>query len=361
MSKINKIIVIPTEPVGSIPRSRELQETVVQFKNNEINSSKLESIFDNAVKDTVQKFEETGSNPICDGEQIKSSFVAYPFEGLKNLDPNNGVAINFVDGHKRQLPTLTSGPFIYGKYAGNYVERAKKFTNKPIKEAVIAISAISLIYPETGIEGYSKEQFIKDLIQEGVNDIRSCFDVGAHSVQIDFTEGRLALKFDPSGALLKEFIELNNAVLSHFSEEEIKLIGVHTCPGGDCNSTHSDDVEYSKLIPEFLKINATNFFFQMASEKDPEKSLKLIGENLKKNQRAFIGVIDTCTNEVENEEIVVERIKQAAKYIPLGQLGTTDDCGFSPFGDDVAQPREVAFAKIKARINGTAKYINSLS
>jgi len=355
-----KEIIIPTEPVGSIPRSQELQGIVSKYAKNEIDSHKLESAFDEAVKTTIEKFEATGSNPISDGEQIKSSFATYPLEGLTNIS-SDGAVIEFADGHKRQLPLLVSGPFYYNNYSGSYVERAKKFTDKPIKQAVIAISAISLIYPQDGIKGYSKEDFLKDLIKEGVKDIRSCFDAGAHSVQIDFTEGRLALKLDPSGGVLKQFIDLNNAVLSHFSEEELKLIGIHTCPGGDHNSTHSADIDYTKLIPDLLKINATNFFFQMASEKDPEKALSVIGKNLRSNQRAFIGVIDTCNNKIENEEVVVERIKKAAKYIPLKQLGTTDDCGFSPFGDDVATARDIAFAKIKARVNGTAKYIKLLN
>jgi 5-methyltetrahydropteroyltriglutamate--homocysteine methyltransferase len=46
-------------------------------------------------------------------------------------------------------------------------------------------------------------------------------------------------------------------------------------------------------------------------------------------------------------------VLEAAKYIPLSQLGTTDDCGFSPFCDDTSTTRETAFAKIKSRLEGT--------
>ena len=49
-----------------------------------------------------------------------------------------------------------------------------------------------------------------------------------------------------------------------------------------------------------------------------------------------------------------DRILEAAEYIPLAQLGTTDDCGFSPFSDDTSTSRDVAFAKIAARVRGTA-------
>lgn len=57
--------------------------------------------------------------------------------------------------------------------------------------------------------------------------------------------------------------------------------------------------------------------------------------------------------EIESAETVRDRVLTAAEYIPMHQLGTTDDCGFSPFGDDIATSRDTAFAKIKSRVEGT--------
>ena len=91
----------------------------------------------------------------------------------------------------------------------------------------------------------------------------------------------------------------------------------------------------------------------MASEKNPTKALKIIGENIQPNQRVYIGVIDVINEAIETPQMVYERIMAAAEYIPLNQLGTTDDCGFSPFSDDMATSRDTAFAKITARIEGT--------
>jgi len=346
------MITIPTEPVGSIPRPRELQEAVAAFSEGSLSSEKLNKLFDEAVKDTIQRFEATGSPVISDGEQTKTSFVTYPLDGLKNL-ANDGISIPFEDGHNRQLPRLTAGPFQYSTYAGSYLPRAKKFATRPLKQAVISASAMSLLYPEDEIPDYSQKQFIDDLIHQSVADIRSCIENGAHHVQVDFTEARLAVKLDPSKQLLKQFIDLNNRVLSHFSEEERQRIGFHTCPGGDHDSTHSADVDYPELIPLFLTLNAGNFYMQMASEEHPEKSLKIIGENIRPDQRVYIGVIDVINEEVESPEVVRDRVLKAAEYIPFEQLGTTDDCGFSPFGDDIATSRDTAFAKISARVEGT--------
>ncbi len=343
---------IPTEPIGSIPRPRELQQALAAFAQGELPRRELDVLFDAAVQDTIARFEATGSPVITDGEQTKPSFATYPLEGLSNLDAS-GVVVPFEDGHTRQLPRLTSGPFRYSVFAGSYLPRARKYTTRPVKQAVISASAMSLLYPEDGLLDYPQERFLADLVQQAVADIRSCFDNGAHSVQIDFTEARLALKLDPSKGLLQRFIDLNNQVLAHFTPEERRRIGVHTCPGGDHDSTHSADVDYAELIPQLMTLNVGAFYFQMASERNPGKALKLIAEHLGPNRRAFIGVINVIDENVESAETVRDRVLQAAEYIPVAQLGTTDDCGFSPFSDDVATSRDTAFAKVEARVRGT--------
>ncbi|HEX7457543.1 MAG TPA: 5-methyltetrahydropteroyltriglutamate--homocysteine methyltransferase, partial [Ginsengibacter sp.] len=254
---------IQTEPIGSIPRPKYLVDALHAFGQKQIDESELSKLFDEALTDTIKRFEETGSPVITDGEQSKPSFATYPISGLQNLSPD-GVVIPFADGHTRRLPKITSGPFHYTTYADSYLKKAKQLTSLPVKQAVIAVSAISLLYPQEGIAGYTHEQFINDLLNEAEADIRRCLNSGAYNVQIDFTEARLALKLDPSKGLLKSFIDLNNKVLSRFTEEERKKIGVHSCPGGDHDSTHSADISYADLLPLLFELNAGNFYLEYA-------------------------------------------------------------------------------------------------
>jgi len=234
-----------------------------------------------------------------------------------------------------------------------YLSTAKRLTNRPLKQAVISASALSLLYPGEAMSGYPRDAFISDLIDEATTDIRQCLDRGAATVQIDFTEGRLSLKLDPSGRLLRSFIDLNNQVLGHFSPEQRTHIGVHTCPGGDRDSTHSADVDYAGLLPLLFKLNAGRFYVQLASEKDPEHVLRTIRDHLQRDQIVFVGVTDPIDPAIETPDQVRDRTLLAAKYIPLAQLGTTDDCGFSPFADDASTSRDIAFGKIRARVDGT--------
>jgi len=200
---------IPTEPIGSIPRPAALIEGVRDVGAARISQERWQSLCDQAVRDTIERFEATGSPVITDGEQTKPSFATYPIHGLTNL-ASDGVVIPFADGHVRQLPRLTAGPFRYQTYASSYLEAAKKYAHAPVKQAVISASALSLLYPQNGIDGYSRAAFLEDLVREADQDIRRCLLGGAHNVQIDFTEARLSVKLDPTKRLLNDLVALNS-------------------------------------------------------------------------------------------------------------------------------------------------------
>ncbi len=342
---------IPTEPIGSIPRPVPLIEAVAA---QGFADPALEPAFAEAVRDTVARFEATGSPVISDGEQRKfHNFWTYSVDGLPNTEPD-GFKIPFTAGHTRRMPRLTRKPFRYGVYADRYLAEALRLAHVPVKQAVISPSALSLMYPADGIADYSRDEFIRDLLIEHESEVRRCLELGAHKVQIDFTEGRLAVKIDPSGALLTSFIDLNNLALSRFSVEDRKRIGVHTCPGGDRDSTHSADVDYADLLPSLFQLKVGNFYVALADEADRPRVLKIIREHLRPDQRVFVGVVSPIDRRVETPEIVRDRVLEAAEHIPVEQLGTCDDCGFSPFCDDTTTTRETAFAKIRARVAGTA-------
>ncbi len=344
---------IPTELIGSIPRPADLLAALGAHAAGKISVEQLRTAEESALCDTISRLEETGSPIITDGEQTKPSFATYPLSGLGNL-ASDGVIIPFADGHTRQLPRLTAGPFRYGVHAVTYLKAAQRHAHRPLKQAVISASALSLLYPQSGIDGYLRETFLEDLVNEAERDIRECLAAGAASVQIDFTEGRLALKLDPSGAVLNAFIDLNNRVLDRFSAVERQKVGVHTCPGGDHDSTHSADVDYLGLLPSLLRLHAGRFYIQLASEPDRRRVLASIRSLLKPGQLLFVGVTDPINPRVESKEEVRNRVLEAAELIPIDSLGTTDDCGFSPFADDTSTSRETAFAKVKSRVEGTA-------
>jgi methionine synthase II (cobalamin-independent) len=368
---------IPTELVGSLPRPMKLQEGYQKLDDGEITWEELQALQDEAAEDSIKRLEGTGEPLVTDGEQRESSFATYPITdtlagtGLAdNLAGDGQFFAIFDDGHHRQLPRLTGGPFRYKTFASEFVEKNKPIATHDVKQAVIAPSMLMLLYPlEEQIEGYPREQFLDDLCDEVEKDIRQCFDAGAKRVSIDFTEGRLANKNDSRNPwtnkdMLQEFIDLNNRVIDRFSPEERRNIGIHTCPGGDCDSVHSKDVPYEKLLSKMFRLNAGYFLIQCASEDDKENVYRLCGQYSRDDangvpQVCFMGVINPLDPEVETPEQVRDDLVTAAKYIPVERLGATDDCGFSPFSRDEKPKhgspdfaRDVAMQKITNRLQG---------
>jgi methionine synthase II (cobalamin-independent) len=368
---------IPTELVGSLPRPEKLQNAYQDLDDGKITWQELQALQDEAAEESIKRLEATGEPIVTDGEQRESSFATYPITdtlagtGLgDNLAGDGQFFAIFDDGHHRQLPRLTGGPFRYKTYASEFVEKNKRIATHDVKQAVIAPSMLMLLYPLEGeIEGYSRDQFLSDLCDEVEKDIRQCFAAGAVRVSVDFTEGRLANKNDSRNPwtgknMLQEFIDLNNRVFDRFSAEERRNIGIHTCPGGDNDSVHSKEVPYEKLLSKMFEINAGYFLIQCASEQDKEEVYRLCGQYSREDadgvaQVCFMGVINPLSPEVETPEQVKNDLLTAAKHIPVERLGATDDCGFSPFSRDLKPKhgspdfaRDVAMQKISARLEG---------
>jgi methionine synthase II (cobalamin-independent) len=369
---------IPTELVGSLPRPMKLQEAYADYDEGKITFEQLQTEQDAAAEDSIKRLEAIGSPVVTDGEQRESSFATY---NLTDTLAGTGLADNlagdgqffaiFDDGHNRQLPRVTGGPFRYKTFASEFVTKNKKIATHPVKQAVIAPSMMMLLYPLDGeLDGYSREQFLDDVIDEAEKDVRQCFGAGAVRVSVDFTEGRLANKNDARNPwtgknMLQEFIDLNNRLFDRFTAEERVNIGIHTCPGGDCDSVHSKEVPYELLLSHMFEINAGYFLIQCASEDDREAVYKMCGKYSREDangvpQVCFMGVINPLTPEVETPEHVRDELLLAAQHIPVERLGSTDDCGFSPFSRDVKPKhgspdfaRDVAMEKISARLEGT--------
>jgi methionine synthase II (cobalamin-independent) len=118
---------------------------------------------------------------------------------------------------------------------------------------------------------------------------------------------------------------------------------------------------FKNRLPTLFQMNAGYFLLQMSTETDKSRVYQLCSKYSRPDQVIFIGVTNPLNPQIETPEQVRDALLEAAKYIPVERLGSTDDCGFSPFsidmkpqhdgGPDVA--RSVAFKKIAARVEGT--------
>ena len=242
----------------------------------------------------------------------------------------------FADGAGRRLPKIPGGPPKVTYYSTGDSSESTRFAT------VISPSMFALLYPlKDPVQGYSREEFEEDLVQECVTSIRQAFEAGAARVSIDFTEGRLATREDPHNPwtherLLPHFIDLNNRVLAHFSDDERQRIGISTSPS-DPDAVHSADVPYTNLLPDMFKINAGYFLIELASERDQEPVIEAIGQYSRDDQRYYLSVTSQREAEAGSARGEPSRLSDAihgiafqgtrerlgGTHIPAGKLRST--------------------------------------
>jgi 5-methyltetrahydropteroyltriglutamate--homocysteine methyltransferase len=340
---------IPTEPIGSVPRPEWLLRAIAEADGHDTVS---ETAFDEAVRDTLLRFEDTGSPVATDGEQRKyESAFTYPLRGAENVRPD-GFRVPFGPGEPLRLPRLVRGPFRYTRPADVDLARAQRLTRLPMKQAVISPAALSLVYPEQPIEGYSRETFLEDLVREHVREVRACLAAGAQTVQIDLIEGRLALSLDPTGTLLHRFIDLDNLALARLTAAERMRIGLHVCANGDLGA--APETDYTDVLRSVFSLDVGRFYVALAGASDRQRVLETIRTHRQPHHEIYVGVVAPHDPRLETKEEIRDRVLEASEHIPVTHLGTTDDCGFAPVANDGGRSRELAFEKIRARVRGTA-------
>ena len=351
---------IKQTPVGSLPRSPELQAAYAAFTDDLIKRDELDKIIESEIKDVVKNYEKINGNPIITtGEVEKPNFLTYFLEkgfiqlGKPNEKNRKGFTIEFEGHHAREMAVLQKDqtPFRFAHYGDEWISILKKYSNMPFKATVIAPSAVSLIY-NSEIPGYSKSQFLSDVVSECIKDIKKCISSGASEVGMDMTEATYALKVDPSGGVLKDMNNLINAVCDGLSKKELDLITLHTCFGAD-NFTNHNYSNFNDVYPALLGTKIKNFHLPFASlgEGNFESVLKCLKNNMG-DKNLYLGFVSHLAKDVETPERVAERIIMASKF--LGKTpGASECCGYSPFCNDLTTTRDWAFEKIKARVDGT--------
>lgn len=222
---------IPTENVGSLPRPAKLQAALADYDAGKITKEQLKSEQNTACRDSIKRMEATGSPIVSDGEQRASSFATYP---LTDTLAGTGLADNLA-GDGQYFAIFSDG------HHGGSLQRMRK--------------------RHPGLLCRGRLPCIDRLHRRAA-----------------------ACRNDPKNpwtgrGMLAHFVELNNRVIDRFSAEERTNIGIHTCPGGACDATHSADVDYAELLPSMFKMNAGYFLMQLSSEKDKERVYQLVGKH----------------------------------------------------------------------------------
>lgn len=352
--------------VGSFLRPKRLKEARREFAVGEITKEELQRVEDQAIKELIEKQKEIGLNVITDGEFRRSSWhldFIWAFEGVSHEKTKTGIPF-------QGEPAMIDDTFLTGKIDVKDHPFVKhfKFVKMFEDENTVARQTIpspaqflfQMIMP-TNIEStraiYSdEEELITDIAGAYRKVIQDLYDAGCRNIQFDDCTWGVCV--DPNACIIfgtdeaglqkhiETLIQVNNLAIE--GKPEDLVITTHICRG-NFHSTWACQGGYGRVAKDlFSNEKVSAFYLEFDDERSGDfEPLQYVNED----KQVVLGLITTKSPKIEDKTQIIERIKEATKYIPLERLALSPQCGFASTEEGNNLTEEEQWAKIQLVID----------
>lgn len=339
---------LPTTIVGSYPqpewlidRSRLASRFPPRVRARElwrVSPEYLEEAQDDATILAIKAQEEAGIDIITDGEMRRESYSNRFATALDGVDLDNPGSALDRSGHPNPVPRVI-GPI--RRRRAVEVEDVKFLRRHTTRKIKISVPGPFTMAQQAQIDYYdgSRELAAMDYATAVNGEIRDLFRAGADVVQIDepYMQAR------PEEARAWGQKALNRAL-----EDIDGVTAVHIC-FGYAAIIHTRPSGYS-FLPELQQCSCHQISVETAqSNLDCSVLASLAGKTI------MLGVIDLSNMQVETPEQVATRIRRALPFVEPRNIIVCTDCGMKYL------PRDVAYGKMKAMVDGTSIVRQDLS
>ena len=322
------LTLLPTTVVGSYSMPGWLERLKTDYFLRRISRHDLEEIHDTAVKAAIKDQEMAGIDIVTDGELRRDNMIDYfagRLPGVQIDHASKKFYYDFFDSVVRgKLPTAPLGLVDDFKFLRRFTERPTKFSITGPHSLVRRIR--NEYYP-------SEEAFALDIARVMNLELRELVKAGATYLQID----------EPYYSGFPEDVAWGVKVLNVLTEGVDAKIGLHICYGNRYGKPTWEG-SYRYLFPAILDARVQQLTLEFARR--GEEDVALFRE-FKAPFELGLGVIDVKSPTVETPDMVAERIRKALEIVPAERLYVNPDCGC------LHLPRDVAFAKLCAMVEGT--------
>ena len=318
-----------TAVVGSYAMPAWLERAKNDYLLRRLTRHDLEEMHDAAVKAAIKDQETAGLDVISDGELRRDNMIDYFVEKLPGVEVDHGSKKFYYDFYdsvvRGRMPTAPLGLVADFRFLRQFTDRRTK----------ISITGPHSLVKRIRNEGYPGEEALALDIARVMNlELRELVKACATDVQID----------EPYYSGFPEDLPWGIRAVNALVEGVGARIGLHICYGNRYGKP-SWEGSYRYLFPSILEAQVDVLTLEFARRGEADVAL------FQEFGPAFelgLGVIDVKTSEVESPAVVAERIRQALKFVPAERLSVNPDCGLMHL------PRDVAFAKLVAMVEGTA-------
>lgn len=331
--------------VGSFLRPQALKEAKTKYQNNDITKDEYDKIVNEEITKLVAKQKELGFHAITDGEFRRTFWhldFMWGFEGIGHAPTKTGLPFHgeaaMIDdtyivgkiGLSKEHPFVDHFRFVKALEDENTVAKQ----TMPAPAQFLAQFTMPFNRPATDEVYSSDEELVDDIVAAYGKVIDDLYAAGCRNIQLDdCTWGMFADKIGHTlyGTTKEGIIDfqkshkdINNRVIANAPSDMI--INTHVCRG-NFHSTYASEGAYDSVADILFGEENVNAYFL---EFDDERSggfaplAKVSGD-----KKVVLGLITTKSPLLENKELVINRIKEASKYIPLDRLYLSPQCGFA--------------------------------
>ena len=330
--------------VGSFLRPQALKDAKAAFKEGKITEDEFDKIINEEITKVVAKQKKLGFHVITDGEFRRTFWhldFMWGFEGVDHEATGRGVQFNdelavLDDTYLVGKVKAKAHPFVeYFKFLKQFEDEntVAKYTI-PAPAQMFQQMIIPANFENTRKFYATNDELIEDIAKAYRDVIKQFYDAGCRNLQLDdCTWGALVgdaakQRYASLGIDLEDvkeqLLKVNNLALE--GKPEDMVINSHICRG-NYHSTYFTSGAYDSVADQvFARENVDALFL----EYDDERSGGF--EPLSKvspDKKVVLGLITTKSPVLEDKKVIIDRIHEAAKYVPLDRLYLSPQCGFA--------------------------------
>ena len=331
--------------VGSLLRPPELLRAREDYAAGRISAEDLRDAEDSAIREVVRRQEETGLRAATDGEQRRESWhmdFIYQLGGIEKVqDDTIRVAFHNEQRNFEWAPPSAHVVAPLGLTHTIFGE-AFSFLAGTVTTAVpkLTIPSPSMVHYRGGRSAIDwsvypdLEQFWDDLVAAYAEEVRRLYDLGCRYLQLDDTS--LAYVNDPAQ---RQHIAEIGGDPAHQHERYIANINrvlagrpadlavtTHMCRGNNQSMWAAEGGYEFVAEALFSGLGVDGFFCEWDDERSGGfEPLRFVPPG----KRVVLGLVTTKHGELESKDELKRRIDDAARYVDIGQLCLSPQCGFS--------------------------------
>jgi len=365
---------ILTTHTGSLPRSGEIAALLLAHEaGEEVDPERLREASRDAVEQIVDRQLAVGLDVINDGEQTKPSYATYVIDRLSGFEgerrktfPKRLDSADFPDWARSRaprglaalrVPTCT-GPIAWRDFdaVARDLERLESaIEGKPAQEVFVSAASPGVIANMLPNEYYpSDEAYLQALALAMRAEYQAIVDAG-FLLQVDCPELAMGRNAEFSHLSLGEFkrvaamhVEILNGALDGIDPERMRM---HVC-WGNYEGPHNHDVPLREIAEIILEARPAALCIEGSNPRHGHEWKVWRDIRLPDDKVIVTGCLDTTTNFVEHPELVADRILRYAEVVGRERVIAGSDCGFGTMVGLEGVEASVAWAKLRALVEG---------